>query len=96
MGNKTASLYASLVCGHRITDPQAGMKAWSRRAIERIAPRSDNYSYEAEIAVKAVRRGLRVQDVAITTDARTEGETKVNVVRDGLRLLRDITRFARA
>lgn len=93
LGNKTASLYSSLVCGQRITDPQAGMKAWTRSAIETVGLRSDNYSYEAEIAVKAVRRGLRVRDVPITTDARTTGATKVNVVRDGLRLLRDITLF---
>ena len=37
--------------------------------------------------------GLRVVDVAITTDARQGGETCVNVVWDGLALLRDITKF---
>jgi hypothetical protein len=36
---------------------------------------------------------LRVVDVPITTDARQGGETCVNVVFDGVALLRDITRF---
>jgi glycosyltransferase involved in cell wall biosynthesis len=93
LGNKFASRYVSELCGQRVTDVQAGMKAWSRRAAERIAVRSDNYSYEAEIVVNALRRGLRVRDVAITTDARRTGVTNVNVVRDGVRLLWDITRF---
>lgn len=93
LGNKTASLYGSVLVGQRMTDLQAGMKAWSRTAIARIALRSDNYSYEAEIAVKAVRLGLRVLDVPITTAARDAGESKVSVARDGIRLLRDITRF---
>ena len=93
MGNRAISLYVSLLCGQAVTDPQAGMKAWSRAAIDRVALRSDNYSYEAEIVVRALRLGLRVRDVPITTHARAGGETKVNVVTDGLRLVRDVTRF---
>jgi glycosyltransferase involved in cell wall biosynthesis len=92
-GNKFASLYASLLFGHRMTDVQAGMKAWSRQAAEQIELVSDNYSYEVEIPVKALRRKLRVVDVPITTEARQGGKTNVNVVFDGLRLLADITRF---
>jgi glycosyltransferase involved in cell wall biosynthesis len=92
-GNKTASLYASILFWHRMTDVQAGMKAWSRDAIDKIDLKSDNYSYEVEIPVKALRRGLRVVDVPITTDARQGGETCVHVVWDGLSLLRDITLF---
>lgn len=93
LGNKTASLYASLLFWHRMTDVQAGMKAWTRDAMRAIALKSDNYSYEVEIPVKALRRGLRVVDVPITTDARLGGETCVNVVFDGIALLRDITLF---
>jgi hypothetical protein len=43
--------------------------------------------------VKALRAGMRVVDVPITTDARQGGETCVNVVYDGIALLRDITLF---
>ncbi|HUS40815.1 MAG: glycosyltransferase family 2 protein [Pirellulales bacterium] len=93
LGNKTASLYASILFLHRMTDVQAGMKAWTRRAADLIDLKSDNYSYEVEIPVKALRHGLRVVDVPITTDARQGGETCVNVVSDGIPLLWDITRF---
>lgn len=94
LGNKLASAYASLLFGHRMTDVQAGMKAWSRRAMERIGPlTSDDYAYEAEIPARALRAGLRVVDVPITTEARAAGETKVNVILDGIPLLVSITRF---
>jgi glycosyltransferase involved in cell wall biosynthesis len=93
LGNKTASWYASVLFWHRMTDVQAGMKAWTRQAANQINLRSDNYSYEVEIPVKALRKGLRVVDVPITTDARQGGETCVNVVTDGIALLWDITRF---
>ncbi|HEY8430150.1 MAG TPA: glycosyltransferase family 2 protein [Sandaracinaceae bacterium] len=94
LGNKLASGYASLLFGHRMTDVQAGMKAWSRRAMERFGPlTSDGYAYEVEIPARALRAGLRVIDVPVTTEARAGGETKVNVVLDGLPLLVAITRF---
>ena len=88
-----ASGYASVLFGHRMTDVQAGMKAWTRRAAEAIDLKSDNYSYEVEIPVKALQAGMRVVDIPITTDARQGGETNVNVVVDGIPLLRDITLF---
>jgi glycosyltransferase involved in cell wall biosynthesis len=92
-GNWTTSSYASLLFCHRMTDVLAGMMAWSRRTIECIDLRSDNYSYEVEIPVKALGQGLRVIDAAVTTDARQGGQSCVNVVADGLSLLFDITRF---
>ena len=93
LGNKFASLLASIFFGHRMTDVQAGMKAWTRDAIDKIDLQSDNYSYEVEIPTKALLNGLRVVDIPITTDARQGGKTNVHVVWDGLSLLRDIILF---
>ncbi len=92
-GNKTTSLYASLLFRHRMTDVLAGMMAWTRQTIETIDLRSDNYSYEVEIPVKALRQGLRVVDVPVTTDSRQGGQSNVSVVVDGITILYDITRF---
>lgn len=93
LGNRVASTYASVLFGHRMTDIMAGMKAWTADAMRRIAPVSDTYSYEVEIPARALTLGLRVLDVPITTQARQGGQTHVNVVRDGLRVLWDVTRF---
>jgi glycosyltransferase involved in cell wall biosynthesis len=92
-GNNFASLYASMWSRVRLTDVQAGVKAWTKRAWRVFDIKSDNYSYEAEIGVKAALRGLRVADVPVRTYARQGGATNVNVVWDGLRLLKDITLF---
>lgn len=93
LGNKTASGYASLLFWHSMTDVQAGMKAWKKDACRPDELKSDNYSYEVEIPIRALQKGLRVIDVPITTDARQGGETCVNVVTDGIPLLFDITKF---
>lgn len=94
LGNRIASGWASLLFAHRMTDVQAGMKAWSRAAMDRMGPPTrDDYAYEVEIPARALRAGLRVIDVPITTEARAGGETKVNVVLDGIPLLYRIVRF---
>ena len=94
LGNRLASAWASALFGHWMTDVQAGMKAWTRAAMERFGPLTrDDYAYEVEIPTRALRAGLRVVDVPITTEARAGGETKVHVVLDGLPLLYRIARF---
>jgi glycosyltransferase involved in cell wall biosynthesis len=92
-GNKAISAYASLLFGHRMTDVQAGMKAWSAHAIRRVDLRSDNYSYEVEIAAKGLKHGLRVIDVPVTTECRRTGHSNVRLMTAGLALLRDIALF---
>ena len=93
LGNKAISAYASLLFGHRMTDVQAGMKAWSAPAMHCIDLHSDNYSYEVEIAAKGVMRGLRVLDVPITTERRWAGKSNVGLLTAGFGLLRDISLF---
>lgn len=92
-GNRVTSCYASVLFGCRMTDVLAGMKAWKRMVTERVRLVADNCSYDAELPVKAVRAGFRVVDVPITTDARQGGVSAIHVIRDGARILRDLTRF---
>ena len=93
VGNLIASAWASLLFGQRLTDVQAGFKAWTVGCIRSIGLTSDNYSYEAEIAVKSIAKGYRVVDVPITTLGRCGGVSNVNVALDGIHLLRDIAKF---
>ena len=92
-GNSVVSLYASILFGQRMTDVLAGMSAWTRAAVEKTGLRSNNSSYEVELPVKALRAGLRVLDVPVTTDARKTGRSNVRLLPDGLAILRDITLF---
>jgi len=93
VGNHVMSAYASALSAQRMTDVLAGIKAWTRPAIERIELRSNGYSYEVEIPMRAVRRGLRVIELPVTTRARHGGESNVDVFRVGTRMLFDISRF---
>jgi glycosyltransferase involved in cell wall biosynthesis len=92
-GNFVTSLYASILFGQRMTDVLAGMTAWTRNAADVVGLVSDNYSYEVELPVKALKKGLRVVDAPVTTLARQGGASNVHVMWDGLTILRDITLF---
>lgn len=93
LGNQLVSGYMSLLFGQRLTDVLAGIKVWTRSAAEAFDLQMDGFSYELEIPAKAIRRGLRVREVPVKTRARRAGESKVNVLVEGLRFLRDATRF---
>jgi dolichol-phosphate mannosyltransferase len=92
-GNRLTSGYASLLTGHPLSDVLSGIKAWSRAAIDGIGLRSDGYSYEVELPMRALGCGLRVMEVPVTTQARHAGRSHVSPLRDGARILFDISRF---
>ena len=72
-GNRLLSAVISLLSGQRITDATAGIKAWTRDAMEQIDFRDDRYSYEAEMIVRAACLGLRIRDVPVPDASRTAG-----------------------
>jgi glycosyltransferase involved in cell wall biosynthesis len=92
-GNLILSGWASLLFGHRMTDVLAGLKAWTAEAGQVMDLQSDRFEYEVEIPSRGLRRGLRVMDVPISTRCRAQGESKVPVIRTGLRVLTATARF---
>lgn len=93
LGNHITSGWASLLFLHPLSDVLAGIKAWTREAAGIIDLQSDTFEYEVEIPSRALRRGLRVLDRPVSTRARDAGESKVPVLRTGLKVLAATTRF---
>lgn len=90
-GNRLLAAYVSALVGRRVTDVTAGMKAWTRTAIERIDFRDDRYSYEAEIVVRAARLGLRIRELPVAYASRAAGRSmhagNLAVIRAGLTIM---------
>lgn len=93
LGNRVISAWASLLYGKRMTDVLAGMKAWRIEAVPVIFPASDGFEYEVEIPARALRGGLRVCEIPISTRERAAGESKVSVIRTGAKILWACLRF---
>ena len=93
LGNVGFSRFASWLSGQRLSDVLAGVKAWRRQVTDSFAWTSMGFSYEAELPLKALRRGFRVIDVPVTTEPRRSGASSVRVVRTAARLCADMVRF---
>ncbi len=92
-GNRTLSAYVGLLCGKKVTDVTAGVKAWTQKAIDAIDLTDDKYSYEAEIVVRAFRLGLRVKDIPVRYSSRSAGESmhssSLKVIIAGLTIMKN-------
>ncbi len=75
MGNRLLAGYVSLLIGQKVTDVTAGMKSWTRSAIQTIDFRDDVYSYEAEIVVRAGLTRQRIIEIPVFYASRSEGES---------------------
>jgi len=92
-GNRLFSVYTSLLLQKSFSDVLTGIKAWKREVTAAFVLRSDSFSYEVELPVKAHRLGFRVTDIAVGTAPRQQGQSSVNILKTGLSLLKDIPRF---
>lgn len=86
LANQVVSGLTSLLSGFRLTDVNAGFKAWTKEAINDIDMQCPHFGYEPEIAVLAGKKGYRIVEVPITYAARNKGTTSVNLIRDGIRI----------
>jgi dolichol-phosphate mannosyltransferase len=79
--SKGGSLYSRTILGLSVRDLTSGYRAFTRGALETIdlhAVHSNGYSFQIEMAYRAVRRGLRIKEVPIVFFDRTLGRSKMS------------------
>jgi dolichol-phosphate mannosyltransferase len=84
--NQVVSGITSILSWTRLTDVNAGFKAWTAKSIRDIGLKCDHFGYEPEIAILAHKKGYKIVEVPITYTARNKGTTSVNLIRDGIRI----------
>jgi dolichol-phosphate mannosyltransferase len=90
--SRGGNAYVRLLLGLPVRDATAGYRLFRSAALERIdlaAVRSVGYVFQTDLASRAVRAGLRVQEVPIDFVERTRGESKMNgaVASESLRMI---------
>ena len=76
-----ANLYARLITGLKVCDATGGFKCFRRRVLEAIdldAVRSNGYSFQIEMSLRASRRGFRIKEIPIVFVDRTVGDSKMS------------------
>jgi dolichol-phosphate mannosyltransferase len=78
--SRAGCAYARLVLGTGIRDLTGGFKCWRAEALEAIdyaSVRSQGYAFQVEMTYRAIRSGLRVEEVPITFRERARGRSKM-------------------
>jgi dolichol-phosphate mannosyltransferase len=79
--SRAGCAYARHVLGVRVRDLTGGFKCFTAealRAIEYETVRSQGYAFQVELTFRALRRGLRVDELPITFRERERGESKMS------------------
>ena len=98
LGNRALVALVNLLFRTRFSDLCYGYNAFWRHCLAHMQVNCDGFEVETLINVRVARAGLRIAEVPSVEHERLFGESKLNAVRDGLRVLRTIIteRFPRA
>ncbi|MCH2109374.1 MAG: polyprenol monophosphomannose synthase [Polyangiaceae bacterium] len=79
--SKGGSLYARWILGVKVRDLTSGYKLFRRTVLETIelaTVESTGYSFQIELTWRALRAGMKVREVPIVFEDRTQGKSKMS------------------
>lgn len=84
-----ANVYARVITGLKVCDATGGFKCFRRRvlaAIDLDAVKSNGYSFQIEVSLRAARKGFRIKEIPIVFVDRTEGHSKMSgaIIREAI------------
>jgi glycosyltransferase involved in cell wall biosynthesis len=94
LGNSILMFVLNFLWSAKYTDLCYGYAAFSKHAVEKIAPvlESDGFEIETEIFIKALDLGLVVKEVPSVEYSRKHGNSNLNAFKDGYKILITIFR----
>ena len=91
-GNSCLTRLVNVLFGARFTDLCYGYNAFWRDCLTSLNLDSTGFEIETQLNLRAVKTGLTVEEVPSVERVRIHGESNLNPVRDGMRVLRTILR----
>ncbi|HEY7584135.1 MAG TPA: polyprenol monophosphomannose synthase [Acidimicrobiia bacterium] len=90
--SRGGNLYARVMLGIPIRDATGGFRAWRAKALASLPfarARASGYSFQVEMAMRAVDSGMEVSEVPIVFRDRTRGTSKMGpeIVREAIKLV---------
>ena len=90
LGNRTFNRLIEFLTGARISDSQSGFRAVKSTVVVKLNLNSQGYEVESEMLIKAWKKGARIAEIPISFDQRTMGKSRLDPVKDGMRILYSI------
>ncbi|QDU91368.1 Undecaprenyl-phosphate 4-deoxy-4-formamido-L-arabinose transferase [Pirellulimonas nuda] len=94
LGNRLLTWASNVTTGLKLTDMETCYKVFRRGATRGMNLREDRFGFEPELTAKLARRGCRVVEVPVSYNGRTWSDGKKIGMRDALRALWCIVRYA--
>ncbi len=94
MGNRFFVGVVNLLWKTKYSDLCYGYRSFSKNGLKKLDIESDGFGVEAEIAIKAAKKKLRILEVPSFEKARISGTGKLRTFRDGWVILKTIMREA--
>jgi glycosyltransferase involved in cell wall biosynthesis len=91
-GSYAISLATSLFSQKRVTDVMAGFKAFKTPVLKALNPQTNHFGYEAELVVRAAKRGYKIINIPISYKKRTVGKSSLDSIKHGLLVLNTIVK----
>lgn len=96
LGNQVLTGLVRLIFGNRFADILSGLKVFSRRYAKSFPGLSRGFEIETELTIHALELDMAVAEADIAYRERPlESPSKLNTVRDGIRILATIVRLVR-
>ena len=96
IGTRGLNVLTFLLFGAKVSDVQSGLKAFSRRAMEKVRFRSNNFAFCSEIVWLAHRHRLKIVEVPIkviyTEYSLSKGQLGQSDITAGLRFVRQMVK----
>ena len=95
LASKVYILVLKLFAGFKMSDSQCGFKAFRRAAAKEIFSRceTDGFAFDIEALLIADRLGYKIKEIPVRVINHRESKSKVNIISDTLRMLRDLRRI---
>lgn len=85
LGNFWLNLITKML-GGIMTDSQSGMRALSRRALEKIKIKSDRYEVSSEMVIQANLKGLKIKEMQVPCFFTTYSKARGTTIASGIRI----------
>lgn len=92
-GNRFLTQVINLLFAAHLTDTQAGFKAIRGETLRRLELSAQRFDIEVDVLLAVLRGGGRVVEIPVRRAPRAHGESRLDSLRDGTRILRRILRW---
>lgn len=90
MGNQIFVGMVNVMYGAKITDICYGYCAFKRHAIAAMDCKSSGFEIETEQSIRMIKTGLKIKEFPSVEQKRISGESNLNAITDGTRILKTI------